>query len=163
LSASNRWATIASVKERTFEKFRRGLGSLGEVVGPDALHQTAVFGTGDVVRDLVQRHKLDMETRACTSFHPGQATALQAAFLRHNMSTVQALVDLGADVLPLFSSQTLEAFLIEGDRELLHWLNHLIPLLKNKDNAAKARVTFDSVLLSSRAVQRTVLQSNWSL
>ncbi|KAH7007664.1 ankyrin repeat-containing domain protein [Ilyonectria destructans] len=35
--------------------------------------------------------------------------------------------------------------------------------MKNKDNAAKARVAFDSVLLSSRAVQRTVVQSNWSL
>jgi hypothetical protein len=163
LSGSNRWATIVSAKERTFEKFRTGLGSLGKVMGPDTLHETAVYGTGDVVRDLVQTHKLDIEIKARTSFHPGQATALQAAFLRHNMSTVQALVDLGADVLPLFSSRTLEAFLIEGDRDLLHWLNHLIPLMKNEDNAAKARVTFDSVLLSSRAVQRTVVQSNWSL
>lgn len=162
LSGTNRWSTITSARETEVEKFHKGLGSLGRVVGPDALHQTAVYGTGDVVRDLVKTHKLDLEIKARTSFHPGQATALQAAFLRHNMSTVQALVDLGSDFLLLFDSQTLGAFLIEGDRDLLHWLIHLIPL-KNKDNAAKARMTFDSVLHSSKAVQRTVVQSNWSL
>jgi hypothetical protein len=163
LSDRNRWATIVSAKEKTFEKFRTGLGSLEKVMGPNTLHQTAVYGTGDVVRDLVQTHKLDIEVKASTSFHPGQSSAIQIALLRHNMSTLQALVDLGADVLPLFSSQTLDAFLIEGDRDLLHWLNHLIPLMKNKDNAAKARANFDFVLLSSKAVQCTVVQSNWSL
>ncbi|KAH6873479.1 ankyrin repeat-containing domain protein [Thelonectria olida] len=163
LTDSKRWATIVTAKERTFEKFYIGLGYSEEALGPDALHQTAVYGTGDVVRDLVQTHNIDIEIRAHTSFHPGQATALQAALLRRNMGTVQALVDLGADVLPLFSAQTLEAFLMEGDRDLLHWLNHLIPLMKRKDNAKKARASFDSVLLSGGAVQRTVVQSNWSL
>lgn len=163
LTSSNKWATIFSAKEMTFEKFRKGVGSLREVLGPEALHETAVYGTGEVVRDLVRTYKVDLETRACTGFHPGQATALQVAFLRHNMNTVHALIDLGADVLPLFSPQTLEAFLIEGDRTFLHFLNHLIPLMKSKHNAAKARETFNSVMLSSRAVQRTVIQSNWSL
>jgi hypothetical protein len=157
------WGTIISAKKGTFEEFRAGIGSLGDGINPDALHHAAVYGTGSVVRDLVQRHKVNMEITACTSFHPGLATALQAAFLRRNMSTVEALVNLGADILPLFTVPTLQAFLIEGDRDLLHWLNHLIPLIRNGDSAAKARVAFDSELLSSRAVQCTVVQSNWSL
>lgn len=163
LSDGKRWATIDGAEERTFEKFRTAQESLTEVVGPDTLCQIAIYGTGDVVRDLVQKYKLDINMKAISPFHPGQEYALQAAFLRHNLSTLEALVNLGADVLPLFRSQTLEAFLIEGDRDLLHWLNHLIPRMKNKNNAAKARVAFDSVLLSSRAVQRTVVQSNWGL
>lgn len=79
------------------------------------------------------------------------------------MSTVQALVDLVADFLTLFNGQTLDAFLIQGDRDLLHWLNHLIPLMTRKHNTMKARASFDSILLFSRAVQHTIVQSNWSL
>ncbi|KAH6974500.1 hypothetical protein BKA56DRAFT_734054 [Ilyonectria sp. MPI-CAGE-AT-0026] len=157
------WGTIEGAKERTFEKFRTAQESLRQVPGPDTLCRVAVYGTADVVRDLVQTYKLDVNMKAVSPFHPGQEYALQAALLRHNLDTLEALVNLGADVLPLFNLETLEAFLIEGDRDLLHWLNHLIPKMRNKDNAAKARVAFDSVLLSSRAVQCTVVQSNWSL
>jgi len=160
---NNRWQTLVTAKEMTFEKFRRGFGDMEDVLDPDILHTTAVYGTGDVVRDLVLTHDIPLERLARTPFHPGESTALQAAFLRHNWSTISALIDLGADVLPLFSKQTLEQFLIEGDRALLHWLNHLIPLMKHESNRRAARENFDSVLLCDRGVQCTVVQSNWSL
>jgi hypothetical protein len=157
-----KWMTIASARERTFEKFRQGIEPIREDLPPYVLHETAVCGTGDVVRDLICTQNIDIDRKSRTDYHPGPATALQLAFLRHNDDTVKALVDLGADVLPLFSTDTLEAFLIEGDRTNLHWLNHLIPLMK-EENAAEARKRYDSILLSHRALQRAIVQSNWSL
>ncbi|KAI1849825.1 hypothetical protein JX266_004774 [Neoarthrinium moseri] len=159
---NDKWATIVTAKETTYEKFREGTGSLrGDPLAEDALHEAALYGTGDLIRDLVLRHKIDIEKEADTLVVYG--TALQAAFLRHNMQTVSALVDLGANVLPLFSEENLEAFLIEGHRETLHWLNHLIPLMRNENNRDRAQKTFNSILLTSKALQRVVIQRNWSL
>lgn len=63
-------------QEKTFNELYLGLGNLEKTMGPETLHETAVYGTGDVVRDLVQTHNIDIETKAQTLFHPGQATAL---------------------------------------------------------------------------------------
>jgi len=160
--ADGKWMTIESAAERTSENFRQGIGPIRKGLPPFVLHETAVYGTGDVVRDLLRTHSVDIDRKCQTNYHSGEAAALQVAFLRHNADTVQALVDQGADVLPLFSPKTLELFLIEGNRANLNWLNHLIPLMKEEKNRLQARKMFDSILLSNSGLQRTVVQSNWS-
>jgi hypothetical protein len=156
-----KWKLLVDGKETTFENFRQGIPDILHELPPNALHTAALYGTGDVVRDLVQNYGVDLETKAQTQFING--TALQAAFLRHNMQTVQALVNLGADVLTLFSEQLLEAFLVQGDRDTLHWLHHLIPLMSHEKNREQARNAFSTILISSRALQGLIIQRNWSL
>jgi hypothetical protein len=159
----SKWKTIVSAEEPTFEKFRQSVVSIKDGLPPHVLHETAVYGTGNAVRDLLRTHKIDIHRKCKTMYLPGEATALQVAFLRHNVDTVQALIDQGADILPLFSRESLEAFLVEGTRDYLHFLDHLIPLMKESKNQEHARRMFDTILLANRGLQLTIIQSNWSL
>jgi len=159
--SEDRWKSIITGKEATFEKIPQGLSSMCSDLLSNVLHDTALYGTGDDVQDLVKRNDIDLERKAETESIYG--TALQAAFLRHNMQTVQTLMNLGADILTLFSEEVLEVFLVEGDRGTLHWLHHLIPLMSNHLNREQAQGRFESVLISSSALRELVIHRNWSL
>lgn len=103
------------------------------------LHLAAKEGSPNVVRELVLGQKLDPN-----SMEDG-LTPLEAAFLNNNMAAVETLIDLGADLLPLFQDRTLLHVVQNGTRFCLHFIKHLIPLMspgegKQSATASLARV-----------------------
>jgi hypothetical protein len=158
---NDKWTTLTTAKMKSFESFRQGFKDMEGKMGEDVLHETAVFGTGEVIRDLVQTYNLDVDRKIRHRLHPGLSTALQSALVSCNMDTVSSLIDLGADVLPLFSEESLKLVVVQGNRELLHWLNHLIPLMRHRKNASDAKKRFDHIVLT-QGLEQAVLTSNWS-
>jgi hypothetical protein len=158
-----KWDTIASAREKSFEEFRKSFGPMAQEISPDTLHEAAVFGNADVVRELIQTYNMDIDFSAQDGDKYIGQTPLQAAFLRHNRETVPALIDLGADVLPLFDLKILNSVIVNGNRWTLHWLNHLLPLMHGK-NAEPARKRFQNTFLdgdASGCLHKSIIQANW--
>ncbi|KAG4438268.1 hypothetical protein IFR05_006250 [Cadophora sp. M221] len=59
---NGKWGTLTTAQEKKFEEFRKGFGDMENNIEEDTLHEVAVFGNGDVIRELVQKHNVDVDS-----------------------------------------------------------------------------------------------------